>query len=127
MGGDDQSLRAAQFRQGGKIGPDLTRGRVQNEDMAFPNGQLYARDKEDIPCLGVMKEVPIKGRVMVIGDGEYLKPLIGSSGDEFFRRIFYAVQWIVSRMKMEVRFKGSYDFNFFIFRFFTQFSEAFLK
>jgi hypothetical protein len=94
--------------------------------MAFPNGQLYARDEKDIPFLRIMKEIPIKGRVMMIGDGEYLEPLMGSSGDEFFGRIFYAVQWIVSRMKMEVRLKGSYDFDFLV-RFFSQFSSTFLQ
>lgn len=102
------------------------RGRIQNEDMPSANGQLYSGDEEDILPLRVMKEVLIKGCVMMIGNGQNVKPLIGSLGDEFFRRIAYAVERIVSRVKMKISLKGSHDFNF-IVRFFNQFSGTFLK
>jgi hypothetical protein len=94
--------------------------------MTSTDGQLYSRDEQDIPFLSVMKEVPIKGRVMMIGDGKHVKPLIGSFGDEFFRRISYAVKRIVSRVKMEIRLQGS-QFLTFIARVFNQFSGTSLK
>jgi hypothetical protein len=94
--------------------------------MTSANGQLYSGDEEDILPLRVMKEIPIKGRVMMVGDGQNVKPLIGSFGDEFFRRIAYAVERIVSRVKMEIRFQGS-QFLAFIARVFKQFSGTSLK
>ena len=94
--------------------------------MTSTDGQFYAGDEQDIPFLRVMKEIPIKGRVMMIGDGQHVKPLIGSFGDEFFRRISYTVERIIRRVKMEIRFQGFY-FSKPIFRFFNQFSGTFLK
>jgi hypothetical protein len=94
--------------------------------MASTNCHLYARDEENIPFLRIMKEIPIKGRVIMIGDGQHVKLLIGSLRNEFFRRIFYVVQRILSRVKMEIRLQGSHDFNFLV-RWFSQFSSTFLK
>jgi len=94
--------------------------------MTSTDGQLYAGDEQDIPFLRVMKEVPAEGPIMMIGDGQHVKPLIGSFGDEFFRRISYAVKRIVSRVKMEIRFQGFYFFNL-VVKFFKQLSGTFLK
>ena len=94
--------------------------------MPSANGQLYPGDEEDILFLRVVKEIPIKGSMMMIGDGQNVKPLIGRFGDEFFRRIPYTVERVIRRMKMEIRFQGFY-FSKLLVRFFNQFSGTFLK
>jgi len=54
------------------------------------------------------------------------KPLIGSLGDNFFRRITYAVKRIVTPVKKEFHFQGPY-FSKLIVGFFKQFSGTFLN
>jgi len=87
------------------------RGRVQNKDMTPLNGHLHARDEEDTPVLSVGSQVMVERHLVMIGDGNHVKILIGSLGDKLFGCVSNAVEGIFSRVKMQIGLQGSRSFR----------------
>jgi hypothetical protein len=87
------------------------RGRVQNKDMTSLNCHLHTGDEEDTPFPSVREKVVIERHLVMIGNGNHVKILIGSFGDKLFGCVSDPVEGIIRRMKMQVSLKRSRSFS----------------
>ena len=100
MGSDDQGFRAPEFRKGGKI-QTLFMGRgIQDEDVTSLYGQLNSGNEEDSPFSGVRKEILIEGHLVMIGNGNHIKTVVGGFRDKLFSRVPNAIERVFRRVKM---------------------------
>ena len=86
--------------------------RIQDQDVASPDGQFNAGDEEDALPLGVRKKVLTESHLVMIGNRNHVKPLVGRFRDQLFSRIPDPIERVFRRVKVQICFKGFLFFHF---------------